>query len=60
MLRKRKNELAMTAQKAKKRDCFGNKEDDLAVTLLIGHSEPRSGEESLRRDCFADETTSSQ
>lgn len=46
--------------KGEKRDCFGNKEDDLTVTLLIGHSEPRSGEESMRRDCFADETTSSQ
>ena len=32
MLRKRKNELAMTAQKAKRRDCFGSEKNDLAVT----------------------------
>jgi len=40
----------------------------LDATLLSAHSEPfffspsepRSGEESLRRDCFADETATSQ
>jgi hypothetical protein len=50
-----KARLAMTKERAKRRarndlpegrDCFGN--DDLAVTLFAGHSEPQSGEESLR------------